>query len=49
MAPVEPEPPNYSIKSRGPGRYDVLDGQGKAVNEKPMTLDNAKRLVENLG
>ena len=49
MSPVELEPPSYTIKSCTPGRYNVLDGQGKAVNEKPMSLDDAKRLVENLG
>jgi hypothetical protein len=49
MPPVEPEPPSYTIKSCTPGRYNVLDGQGKAVNERPMSLDDAKRLVENLG
>ena len=46
---VEPEPPSYIIKGIGPGRYNVLDGQGKAVNEKPMSLADAERLVENLG
>jgi hypothetical protein len=49
MPPVEPEPPSYTIKSCTPGRYNVLDGQGKAVNERPMSLDDAKRLAENLG
>lgn len=49
MLSVEPEPPSYTIKSCTPGRYNVLDGQGKAVNEKPMSLDDAKQLVENLG
>ena len=47
--PVEPVPSEYSIRSCGPGRYNVLDGQGKAVNEKSMTLADAERLVENLG
>lgn len=48
LPPVEPEPPSYTIKSCTPGRYNILDGQGKAVNEKPMSLDDAKRLVESL-
>jgi len=47
--PVEPVKPEYSISTIGPGRYNVLDGQGKPVNEKPMTLADAERLVENLG
>ena len=47
--PIEPEPPSYTIKTIGPGRYNVLDGQGKPVNERPMTLADAERLVENLG
>lgn len=49
MALVEPEPYNYSIKSCGPGRYNVVGGQGKVINEKPMALDDAKRLIESLG
>jgi hypothetical protein len=49
VSPVEPEPPGYIIKSCGPNRYNVLNSQGKAVNEKPMSMADAKQLVEGLG
>lgn len=49
LAPIKPQIPNYTIKSCGPGRYNVLDSQGKPVNEKSMTLADAERLMENLG
>ena len=49
LEPVEPVKPEYTIKSCGPGRYNVLDGQGKIVNEKSMSLADAERLVEGLG
>ena len=38
----------YQVISRGPGWYDVIDGQGKRVNEQALRQDAAKKLVENL-
>ena len=47
--PITTIPPAYKIKSRGPGKWDVVDGQGKAVNEKPLTRNDAEGLVKSLG
>jgi hypothetical protein len=58
VVPVNPEsivePPlqiasgTYEIKSRGPGLYNVVDGQGKIVNEKGLSAQAAKELLETL-
>ena len=55
----EPEPPvpklpppistTYSIKTAGlPGKFNVVDGQGKAINEKGLTAAEAKTLLGSL-
>lgn len=46
--PLEVVEGNYRIKSRGPGWYDVLDSQGKKVNEQALRQDEAKALLESL-
>jgi hypothetical protein len=57
VVPVGPMPPEpalevvaggYSIMSRGPGWYDVVDAQGKVVNEGALRQDAAQKLLEDL-
>jgi len=45
---LEVAKPEYTVKSRAPGWYDVLAPNGKKVNEKALKLDEAKALVESL-
>lgn len=49
--PLDVTVPGYRVASRGkvPGRYDVVDGQGKVVNERALTADEAAKLLEALG
>lgn len=46
--PLEIIPPKYKIVSRGPGTYNVVDGNGKVKNEKPLKQADAQALVESL-
>lgn len=39
---------SYEIKSKGPGLYNVVDGQGKVINEKGLSVQAAKELLETL-
>jgi hypothetical protein len=40
--------PVYTIESRGGGWYNVIDGQGKIVNDKALKSEDAKQLKEEL-
>lgn len=49
--PISPPPVNttYSIKTAGlPGKFNVVDGRGKAINERGLTATEAKALLESL-
>jgi hypothetical protein len=46
---IDPAPSLYSLKSRGPKAWDVVDGQGKVINEKPLTKAGAEELIKSLG
>jgi|WetSurMetagenome_2_1015567.scaffolds.fasta_scaffold631737_1 hypothetical protein len=46
--PLDVVQPQYRIVSRGPGTYNVIDGNGKVKNEKPLKQADAKALVESL-
>lgn len=46
--PLEVVPGGYSIMSRGPGWYDVVDAQGKVVNEGALRQADAQKLLEDL-
>lgn len=51
LVPTSPPPVNttYSIKTAGlPGKFNVVDGQGKVINEKGLTAAEAKTLLESL-
>lgn len=57
IVPVDPipEPPalevvpgGYQVRSRGPGWYDVVDAQGKVVNEGALRQADAQKLLEDL-
>jgi len=57
VVPVKPLPPEpklevvsggYSVRHRGSNWYDVMDGQGKTLNEKALRQDDARRLIESL-
>ena len=43
---IETVPP-YSLRHVGGGRYNVLNAEGQAVNEKPLTRAEANALVES--
>ena len=45
---IEVAKPQYQIVSRGPGTFNVVDGNGKVKNEKPLKQADAKALVESL-
>ena len=38
----------YRIESRGVGWYNILDGQGKVINENALREDKAKELLASL-
>ena len=46
--PLDVAQPQYRIVSRGPGTFNVVDGNGKVKNEKPLKQADAKALVESL-
>jgi len=45
---IEVIPPSYEVKSVAPGWYDVIDSQGKVVNEKRLRYPEAEALVRRL-
>jgi hypothetical protein len=45
---LEVAPGGYSVMSRGPGWYDVVDAQGKVVNEGALRQADAQKLLEDL-
>ena len=48
--PLDVVSPNYRVEPRGklPGRFNVVDGQGKVINEQPLTATEAQSLLEDL-
>ena len=38
----------YVLKSRGSGWYDVIDVNGKVLNEKALKKEVAEKLIEDL-
>jgi hypothetical protein len=57
ITPLEklpPEPPlevvvsGYTIKQRSPGWFDVVDGNGKVINEKALRPEDAQKLLNDL-
>ena len=48
--PLEVVDPGYRVVPRGkiPGRYNIVDGQGKVQNEQALTADSAANLLERL-
>lgn len=53
--PAPPEPSlsvssaGYQIRHRGSNWYDILDPQGKVVNEKALRQDEARKMLDDLG
>lgn len=49
--PLDITDPGYQVVPRGklPGRFNVVDGQGKVMNEQALTADEAAELLESLG
>jgi hypothetical protein len=49
-APVEIKATNYTVQPRGKSNtwFDVVDGQGKVVNEKGMAKEKAEKLAHDL-
>jgi hypothetical protein len=39
----------YSLKDRSAGWFDIIDGNGKRVNEKPMIKADAEAVLAKLG
>lgn len=50
LPPVAVTKPVYELKPRGKSKslFDVVDGQGKALNEKALTKVIAEKLIEDL-
>jgi len=46
--PLEVVEPQYQIISRGPGWFNVVDGNGKVKNEKPLKQADAQALITSL-
>lgn len=47
--PVEVTPPGYEIvKSPEKGKWNVVNAQGKAINENPLSREDADVLVKEL-
>lgn len=48
--PTEVVKPSYEIKPRGTNNmwFDVVDGNGKVINEKALKKEVAEKLVEDL-
>lgn len=47
----QPEPSApilYSLEKTSDGKYNVVNGQGKAINETPIEKEAAEELVESL-
>ncbi len=38
----------YNLYNRGGGWYDIVDINGKVLNEKSLRIDDAKKLLESL-
>lgn len=49
--PLEPVAPGYEMKPRedNPDLWDVVDKQGKVMNERPLTRPDAVELMQALG
>lgn len=46
--PLPITPPGYTPKYKGSGWYDVVDGDGKVMNEKSLRKDEMEKLIESL-
>lgn len=46
--PLKVDEPTYEIVHKGSGWYNVVDGDGKIMNEKAMRPEEAEELVRNL-
>ena len=42
------EEPTYDLKHRGGGWYDIIDSNGKTLNEKALKQEEAEELIESL-
>lgn len=47
--PLEVVASGYQLRHKGAGRYDILDAQGKAVNEAPLSKEEAQTMIVALG
>lgn len=46
--PVEFTETKYELQARSPGWYDIVDGQGKVLNESAMREDKAREMITSL-
>jgi hypothetical protein len=46
--PLPVIPAGYSLKYKGSGWYDVVDGDDKVMNEKSLRLNDAQKLIDSL-
>lgn len=46
--PIEIVTPSYTIESGSPGWYNVIDANGKTMNEKQLRQADAQKMVEAL-
>jgi hypothetical protein len=41
-------PQKYSLQTRSPGWYDILDSQGKVINENALRQTQAREMLKSL-
>lgn len=46
--PEEVEKPEYSLKQRSPGWFDIVDANGKVITEKALRKGDAEKAVEDM-
>jgi hypothetical protein len=43
-----PPPDSFKMEHKGFGKWDVLDSKGKALNDKPLTKQEAQALIDRM-
>ena len=46
--PVEPAPPEYTLKHRSGGYYWIIDSNGKVMNEEALKKPEAEAFIADL-
>jgi hypothetical protein len=46
--PIEVKKPTYKLEHRGGGRYNIVDSEGKVVNENSLNKEEAQEQLDAL-